>query len=321
MSFTFLHVADVHLGFRAYDVNGQRFNQREEDIYRGWTDFLNYAMETKPNVILIAGDLFDSNNPQPAAYDYARKLCYLESQVIVIMGNHERPSRQGVSPIEVLDGDNITVCTSPRMVDIDDVTIYCIPDTGEEYDFLPADILLAHGHIDGPEEYRHATGKLTFVADQYVYCALGDLHYHWQKKNICYPGHLSSLTFGTEGRAFGFMEGILDPFAVFPRTVSSRKFVTLDTREEAAWDYPFEQLRDCVARILVDDPDMDTEKIRKAVGEYSLHTKIVRFPVDQERKAITIQGSTLKDEYVDFCKQTEKDHLVEPGLRVIERGK
>ncbi len=323
MSFTFLHVADVHLGFRAYDKTEavSKFNLRENDVYTAWQEFIRYARNNPVDAVLIAGDLFDSNTPQPAAYAMANALRTLACPCIIIMGNHERPTINSISPIEVLHGDNVFCYTEPGIHQIGDISIYCAPDIGSPYDFEPADILLTHGQLDGPPEYRYTTERLVFIADQYLYCALGDLHYHWQRKNIQYPGNLTSLTFGTEGKQFGFIHGKISSTDAVETTlvpVFARDFITLDMRDKKAWERPFDEFSNAIVRIqTVDSSHEEIEKIRQAVAEHAVHVKVVRYPVEQERKVVTIQGSTLREEYIDFCNKKDREHLVIRGLKVL----
>lgn len=324
MNYDFLHVADVHLGYHAYDAIGKQFNQREEDIYAGWMEFLGFARATSPSFILIAGDLFDSNHPEPAAYAYAKKIQELNIPTVIIMGNHEVPRKNGISPIQVLEAPHVIVCTTPRVVEIAGISVFCAPCSPNKYALEPADLLLAHGQIAGPVEYQHSADLLSVVSQDYVYCAFGDLHHYWRENNLVYPGNLSALTFATEKEPFGFVHCSYDSTRGISHKlhqVQSRKFVTLDARNPAIWEMPFDTLRDCVVRIVVDDPDIDTRAIRQAIGEFALHVKIVRIPIEQDRRAISIQGSTLKDEYVDYCKQTARSHLVEAGIRIIEGKK
>lgn len=87
-----LHTADWHLG---KSLEGQSRLQ-EQELFA--TDFVRMAKEQKADVIVIAGDIYDSVNPPARAemlfYDTLKKLSPNgERLIIVIAGNHDNPDR------------------------------------------------------------------------------------------------------------------------------------------------------------------------------------------------------------------------------------
>src|SRR5512136_307166 len=92
----FLHLADTHLGYSAYrKTTLEGINQREIDIYDAFTRCIDYAVKTKPDLVLHAGDLFDSVRPTNRAITVAvqqlLRLSKEEIPFVVISGNHETP--------------------------------------------------------------------------------------------------------------------------------------------------------------------------------------------------------------------------------------
>ena len=59
------HLADLHLGFRAYEraVGGQ--NMREGDVADAFLRAVEEIVRVSPDVILIVGDLFDRPDTRP----------------------------------------------------------------------------------------------------------------------------------------------------------------------------------------------------------------------------------------------------------------
>lgn len=85
----FLHIADVHLGFDRYDSP-----ERTKDFFRAFQDVLErYALEEAVDFVLIAGDLFEHRNIQPATLNQAQiALSALKAAnipVLAIEGNHD----------------------------------------------------------------------------------------------------------------------------------------------------------------------------------------------------------------------------------------
>jgi DNA repair exonuclease SbcCD nuclease subunit len=85
----FLHLADVHLGFDRYDCK-----ERTQDFFYAFNDALEkYALAERVDFVLIAGDLFEHRNIQPATLNQAQ-YCLKELQkagipVLAIEGNHD----------------------------------------------------------------------------------------------------------------------------------------------------------------------------------------------------------------------------------------
>jgi DNA repair protein SbcD/Mre11 len=85
----FLHVADVHLGFDRYDNK-----QRTQDFFYAFRDVLSkYAIDEQVDFVVIAGDLFEHRNIQPATLNQAQVCLDMLREagipVLAIEGNHD----------------------------------------------------------------------------------------------------------------------------------------------------------------------------------------------------------------------------------------
>ena len=92
----FLHMSDVHLGCRRYNLE-----ERTKDFFRSWYDVIqNHALPNAVDFVLIAGDFFDRRNIDPQTMNHAiaglQKLKEAGIPAVVIEGNHDR--RDSVSP-------------------------------------------------------------------------------------------------------------------------------------------------------------------------------------------------------------------------------
>jgi len=56
--FSFLHVADLHLGYSQYGLEVRR-----EDFDRAFHELIDKTFELKPDFMIIAGDLFHQAHP------------------------------------------------------------------------------------------------------------------------------------------------------------------------------------------------------------------------------------------------------------------
>ena len=86
----FLHIADVHLGCRRYNLE-----ERTKDFFRAWLDVVTkHAIPNRVDFVLICGDFFDRRNVDPQAMNHAMVgLMALKDAgipVIAIEGNHDQ---------------------------------------------------------------------------------------------------------------------------------------------------------------------------------------------------------------------------------------
>ena len=92
------HLADVHLGFRQYHrQTPQGINQREADVAQAFRRAVGDVIAARPDVVIVAGDLFHSVRPVNAAilesFSQFRRLRegLPEAPIVLIGGNHDTP--------------------------------------------------------------------------------------------------------------------------------------------------------------------------------------------------------------------------------------
>ena len=131
------HLADTHIGYSAYRKMDEAtgLNQREVDTYEAFKQFVDYALKEKPDVILHAGDLFDSVRPTN------RAICFVLEQLIrlseagipfvVISGNHETPRLKETGSVfslfEHIPGVYVVYKNKYELIEIDDLKLHAIP--------------------------------------------------------------------------------------------------------------------------------------------------------------------------------------------------
>jgi DNA repair exonuclease SbcCD nuclease subunit len=86
----FLHLADIHLGCRRYNLE-----ERTRDFFRAWQDVIvTHAIPNNIDFMLIAGDFFDRRNIDPQAMNHAmlglEMLREAGIPVLTIEGNHDQ---------------------------------------------------------------------------------------------------------------------------------------------------------------------------------------------------------------------------------------
>ncbi len=230
-----LLTADNHLDPSAVQFGPKRF-ERKRDFQRCFEVLVNFAVENRPDLLLIGGDFYDTilpGNPARAfVTEQFKRLHEREISVVLVSGHHDTPKsvEQGVSPLAVhsrsghayfLQGpginrkkfviDGATVSISGISLDpnlsVDDDPLAgskLLPDTD-------INILLTHYPIEGFHGYF---GQETHIAEASIprglqLFASGHLHRH-QKKTvhgvpIMYPGSTERCSFQEEDEKKGFV--------------------------------------------------------------------------------------------------------------------
>lgn len=260
MSLQLLHCSDLHLDKSFNIPNLVRAQQRKEDLNQNFSSIVEYAIENKPDIFLVTGDVFDKILPTNASRVFAtqevRRLSDANIAVFMIGGNHEVP-RFGVSPslaIDVLGSAGIATVFSrsdavqKRILNVEGKTI-CV--SGRSYYTqseganplkdveIPCDgdynILMIHGSLQGLDvassnpEMSHEN---PFLADDIKkglnYLALGHFHNHFEREyidcTIANPGSLEKLSWAEINDEKGFV------WAELNGSETSTEFVKLRTR-------------------------------------------------------------------------------------------
>ena len=234
------HLADTHIGYSAYrrldEATG--LNQREVDTYDAFRQFVDYTIEKKPDLIVHAGDLFDSVRPTNRAISFVLNQLLRLSKAgipfVVIAGNHETPRLKETGSVfslfEHIPHVHAVYGNKYELVELDDLSVHAIPhcddiagekermrlsnnDNGSSTRFK---IALLHASVYG-------AGKQMFLMDEFNeqlisihdltdfdYLALG--HYHGYTRirdEAYYAGSTERFSFSEVKEAKGFLEVIL----------------------------------------------------------------------------------------------------------------
>jgi DNA repair exonuclease SbcCD nuclease subunit len=217
------HLADLHLGYRAYHRTAKSgVNQREFDIAVAFRECVDKLIALKPDLILVAGDVFHTVRPANAVINFAfREFQRLHTElrqtaILVVAGNHESPrSRDTGCVLELLNridsGKRLKVVyNGVELVSGDDMfslaehdwRVLCVPHNAviqrpklEPDPDAEHNVLLIHAASD---EYRfqarHGMDILRVEEidpTRWDYVACGDYHsYTVVAPNMIYPGSI-----------------------------------------------------------------------------------------------------------------------------------
>jgi len=291
-----LHISDSHLGYSAYrKTTPDGINQREIDTYNAFKQFVDYAVKSKPDLILHAGDLFDSVRPNNRAITFAvdqvLRISEKKIPLVIVAGNHEHPRLKETGHIFSIfeHMDNIYPIYNAKYETISfnitqkKVTVHAIPQCElkkqfeSELEKLKPDknsdfnIFVSHGAVSGLQvfsmnEFNELIIPAKVLSDKFDYIALG--HYHKFTKlesNTFYSGSTERFTYIDAQDIKGFLEIDLS------KDLVKSKFIQLNIR-------PMVNQKPIICSNLKLEEIM--KKIKEAVKEINPKDKTFRIILD-----------------------------------------
>jgi DNA repair protein SbcD/Mre11 len=211
-----VHLSDLHLGFRQYQrLTPAGINQREADVAASFRRAVDKVVELKPDVVVVAGDLFHNVRPtNPAILHAFAQFSRLRQElpdavVVLVAGNHDTPrsSETGcILRLFVQLGVEVVDDAARRLSFPDrELSVLAVPDVaGSRPALVPEpgvrhNVLLLHGEVEGVLPASAAAtdrasleiSKEELGAERWGYVALG--HYHVYRQvapNAYYSGSL-----------------------------------------------------------------------------------------------------------------------------------
>lgn len=211
-----VHLSDLHLGYRQYQrLTPTGINQRELDVARTFQRAIDQVIALRPDLVLVAGDVFHSSRPTNAAILHAfRQFLRLRTEVpnalvIMIAGTHDTPrTTESGSIMGLFEQIGISVAASEAKrfsFPSHDLSVLAVPDIpgpGTELASDPAarnNVLVIHADVTDvvPRYYAEldratvAVSRRELATQQWSYVALGHYHVHERvAPNAFYSGSL-----------------------------------------------------------------------------------------------------------------------------------
>lgn len=163
------HLADLHLGYRQYHrQTAQGLNQREADVARAFRGVVGEVIAARPDVVLIAGDVFHAVRPTNQAIVFCfQQLQRLRTElpdapIVMVAGNHDTPRSTETGSILRLFaelGVNVVTEAADRLVfDALGLAVVAVPHAAVVAPDRPCfrsegtaryEVLLIHGEVEG----------------------------------------------------------------------------------------------------------------------------------------------------------------------------
>lgn len=234
-----VHCSDLHLGKR-FSGNKDYVKKRYMDFFNAFAAFIDKVEKIKPDVCLIAGDIFDKKEINPdilskTEYLFKRLRDNIKKDIIAIEGNHDNSRILEESWLEYLQEQNILKVfyynkdfEEKNYLKIDDINFYPVGYPGfmidealtklsEKLNPQEKNIVIVHTGISGSTDTLPglvSTSILDLFKDKTIYIA---------------GGHIHSFTTYPKEKPYFFVSGSLEFSNVQNEKSDKKGFVLFDT--------------------------------------------------------------------------------------------
>lgn len=234
-----VHCSDLHLGKR-FSGNKDYVKKRYMDFFNAFATFIDKVEEIKPDVCLIAGDIFDKKEINPdilskTEYLFKRLKDNVKKDIIAIEGNHDNSRILEESWLEYLQEQNILKVfyynkdfEEKNYLKIDDINFYPVGYPGfmidealtklsEKLNPQEKNIVIVHTGISGGTNTLPglvSTSILDLFKDKAIYIA---------------GGHIHSFTTYPKEKPYFFVSGSLEFSNVQNEKSDKKGFILFDT--------------------------------------------------------------------------------------------
>ena len=234
-----VHCSDLHLGKR-FSGNKDYVKKRYMDFFNAFATFIDKVEEIKPDVCLIAGDIFDKKEINPdilskTEYLFKKLKGSVKKDIIAIEGNHDNSRILEESWLEYLQEQNILKVfyynkdfEEKNYLKIDDINFYPVGYPGfmidealtklsEKLNPQEKNIVIVHTGISGSTDTLPglvSTSILDLFKDKTIYIA---------------GGHIHSFTTYPKEKPYFFVSGSLEFSNVQNEKSDKKGFILFDT--------------------------------------------------------------------------------------------
>ena len=234
-----VHCSDLHLGKRLSGTKDY-VTKRYMDFFNAFATFVDKVEEIKPDVCLIAGDIFDKKEINPdilskTEYLFKKLRGSVKKDIIAIEGNHDNSRILEESWLEYLQEQNILKVfyynkdfEEKNYLKIDDINFYPVGYPGfmidealtklsEKLNPQEKNIVIVHTGISGSTNTLPglvSTSILDLFKDKAIYIA---------------GGHIHSFTTYPKEKPYFFVSGSLEFSNVQNEKSDKKGFILFDT--------------------------------------------------------------------------------------------
>ncbi len=343
-----IHCADIHLGSAMSSrLPREKAQLRKSELRSAFSAMVAYARKEEIGVILLAGDVFDSDRPAKKDKEFFYSVVRNNPDIdfVYLRGNHDQRSAYQEQDIPNLK----TFSDTWSCYRYDGATVWGLELTGENhttaYDAFKADradtnIVMLHGQVaDSPGEGRLCLARLR--EKEIDYLALGHIHGHSQgvldSRGIwCYSGCLEGRGYDEIGEK-GFV--VLDTQDLaHPRFVAqSRRIIRKIEVDVTGCEEEYQAIDRCrgllprepenllrlelVGQLPFDSGDLARELETQLEGSF-FHLSVKnrtqrRFDIQAYIQEVSLAGEYIRQVQALSLSPEESQQLIDLGLRAL----
>jgi len=284
-----VHLSDLHLGYRQFQrQTAAGINQREADVATTFRAAIDKVIEIRPDLVLIAGDVFHNVRPSNPAIllaftQFSRLVQSLpDATIIMVAGNHDAPrSAETVCILRLFAplGIHVVDSEAKRLTFPErDLAVLAIPDTPVPRPALHPDpafgrnVLVMHSEMQGvipiattdTERAALQVSPDEIGFSRWTYVGMGEYHVFRQlAPNAFYSGSMEYTSFNIWGE-------LQEEKAARVRGKGIVEF-DLDRGKRTFHSLP-------PARALVDLPVIDAKGLAAADVDTAIRANVDRWP-------------------------------------------
>ncbi len=344
-----LHTADIHLGARLAKL-GDKTEEQRVQIQKTFENIVDLAIEKKVDIFLIAGDLFDTNDPDQNLIDFAlscfARLNDRHIHTFVALGTHDFLSQSSIlKTIDLTGLTYIHIFNDPSIakIGIDDLStvVLCNPlvsnKSGESPfqgivrdELYSYNIAMGHGSVQIPGKSSSNDSPITIDdinATRVDYIALG--HWHNQQQipgtNVVtwYSGAPEMIDLDQSNSGKILLVTIDDNHVVSVESiqVGRRFFSTIEISSAMAKNAEdiITQIRthadsNCICNVRIEgvyEGIIDGDEIKRRVGDQFFFLQILNnAQMAQIHVESDMEDNVLKMKFVENIKMMGKDEAL-----------
>jgi DNA repair protein SbcD/Mre11 len=294
-----VHLADLHLGFRAYNrVTSQGINRREADVFAAFKEALDKIIILKPDLVLMAGDIFHVPRPTNLAIcqtqrELVRFRGECSAEIVAIAGNHESiKSSDNRCILDLLSLiPDITVVTSkPEAISVcgGKAKVFCLPhnsleqldrvqiEPDREFDY---NLLMLHGTVDSDRinDYGGYDIPERVLQMPWDYVACGHYHsYTHLGRNAYYAGAIERTSND-----------------IWKEAEEEKGFIEFDLTTHQATFHPLKSPRKTIDFPIIDAANHDAQALDRLIADHvnrvDITDKLVRQRIINLPKSVQTQ--------------------------------
>ncbi len=343
-----IHTADLHLGSKLKtNLDSAKARARRRELVLAFENVVKYAAQNSVELIIIAGDMFDTQNtPLSTVKTVADIICSVpQITFLLLLGNHDKKSpfsqlKQTPQNLKIFsdswsyfDFENVTVAGVTLEEHNKNVIYSSLSLSPQRYN-----IAVMHGDIESEISLSSLKGK------NIDYLALGHIHKHSEgsidaRGRYAYSGCLESRGFDESGKkgfylldtdknSLEFVEGLTLRNMYEIEVDISELFGYLDIKNAVQAELFKSSVRDCdmVKLVLKGSYTIDTNKDIPQLKTYLENSFYFAKVEDDSTIAIDAQSYkndvSLKGEFVRKTLQSDlseeqKQEIILLGIRAL----